>query len=88
MLSNMMPGSPALHAASTADATLTVRYCTCSWTWGTAELGHVTEVRRPGGACPTHPPISVASEILGYKIGDRVYDPADVTIIRRGPDAT
>ena len=43
--------------ASTADGTLTIRQCTCSFTWGTdgADGAHVIEVRRPGLACPTHP---------------------------------
>jgi hypothetical protein len=26
---------------------------------------------------------AAASEIIGYRIGDRIYDPADVVIIRR-----
>jgi len=47
--------------ASTADGTLTVRQCTCSFTWGTDGMGHVTEVRRPGAACPTHPPAWLAA---------------------------
>jgi hypothetical protein len=41
--------------ASTAGGTLTVRQCTCSFAWGMDELGRMTEVRRPGLACPTHP---------------------------------
>lgn len=44
-----------MMAASTADGTLIVRQCTCNYTWSMDELGHVTEVRRPGLACPTHP---------------------------------
>jgi hypothetical protein len=27
-----------------------------------------------------------AGEIIGYKIGDQIYDPADVTIIRNAPE--
>jgi hypothetical protein len=27
---------------------------------------------------------AAASEVIGYKIGDRIYDPADVVIILRG----
>ena len=43
--------------ASTADGTLTIRQCTCSFTWGTdgTDGAHVIEVRRPGLACPVHP---------------------------------
>jgi hypothetical protein len=41
--------------ASTAAGTLAVRTCTCSYAWGTDELGHVTEVRTPTLGCPTHP---------------------------------
>ena len=42
-------------SASTADGTLKIRTCTCSFTWGVNDLGHVTEIRRPGANCPTHP---------------------------------
>jgi hypothetical protein len=28
--------------------------------------------------------VAASSEIIGYKIGDRVYHPADVVVIRRG----
>lgn len=39
---------------STADGTVVVRHCTCSYTWGIGPLGNVTEVHRPGISCPTH----------------------------------
>lgn len=46
----------AFHIASTRQGTLTVRHCTCSWTWGFGTPGQrVTEIRRPGAACPVHP---------------------------------
>ena len=45
-----------IRFADTATGTLTVRTCTCNYTWGTDDLGHVTEVRRPMTGCPTHPP--------------------------------
>jgi plastocyanin len=31
---------------------------------------------------------AAASEIVGYKIGDQVFEPADVEIIRRRPTPT
>ncbi len=50
-----MDWQPREMTASVADGTLVIRRCTCTYTWGMDELGHVTEVRRPGLACPTHP---------------------------------
>ncbi len=47
--------TPHEMTASVADGTLIIRRCTCTYTWGMDDLGHVTEVRRPGLACPTHP---------------------------------
>lgn len=41
--------------ASWPDGGLVIRHCTCSFTWGLDELGRVTEVRRPGLSCATHP---------------------------------
>lgn len=52
--------------------------------------GHV--VPRPDGMrarcggpalCPVCQRELAASEVIGYKIGDQVYDPAEVTIVRR-----
>ena len=51
----LFPDFTSVRFAATATGTLTVRTCTCSYTWGMDDLGHVTEVRRPMSGCPTHP---------------------------------
>lgn len=47
--------APNFTTVSTLDGTLKIRQCTCSFTWGMDDLGHLTEVRNAGTACPTHP---------------------------------